>query len=172
MLRRSFVAAAVLLTGAVLGSVIWASGKVSLQGERTVYTAACLGADWEGTRCSGRLVPAKRYRFHVDQERNEVRFILVGGSTGWRTMRSCHVTDAMNWACAGFAEAGEPVTTEMREGRPVVGATRSTENLRAITKWRWHALRWGIGSDRGVAVANVSGCRDRGPDLRDAGSVA
>lgn len=173
MLRRPLVAATVVMIGVVLGSVIWASGKLSLQGERTVYTAACVGATWEGLRCSGHLVPAERYRFHVDQARSEVRFRLVGGSSGWHTMRGCRVSDAMNWACPGSSEAGDPIATEMSAGRPVAaGATRSAENLRAITKWRWYTLRWGIGSDNGVAVANVSGRGDRGPDLRDAGSAA
>ena len=41
---------------ASLALLIWASDRVTFQGERTVFTVDCVPDIWQGLRCTGKLV--------------------------------------------------------------------------------------------------------------------
>ena len=65
-----------------LGVFIWASDRITLEGERTIYTVGCEHGDWNGLRCTGRLTPGDRYRFRASRSRNEIVYWIAGlGST-------------------------------------------------------------------------------------------
>ena len=49
----------VIAVVAMLSAIAWADDFITLQGERTVYTASCDG-QWQGKHCAGRLRPAER----------------------------------------------------------------------------------------------------------------
>ena len=46
---------------------MWAGDRISLEGERTVYTVRCEGGTFEGNACSGKLAPAERVRFRAER---------------------------------------------------------------------------------------------------------
>ena len=39
-----------------LGAFIWASDRITLEGERTVYTVGCEQGVWIGLRCTGSVM--------------------------------------------------------------------------------------------------------------------
>src|SRR5436190_2523773 len=51
---------------------MWASDWITLQDERTVFTADCARGIWQGARCSGDLVAGPRYRVHALKAHGEV----------------------------------------------------------------------------------------------------
>ncbi len=48
---------------------IWASDRVTLQGERTIYTVSCQHGTWEGQRCNDRLEAGEQHRFRASRSR-------------------------------------------------------------------------------------------------------
>ena len=64
---------------AALAFAAWASDFVTMQGERTVYTAEC-ASGWQGDRCSGEVTAGKRYRYRALKPHGEVIFWTVGTS--------------------------------------------------------------------------------------------
>ena len=65
----------VLLPAVVaVGLAVWAADFVTLQGERTIYTAGCNGGTWVGNRCTGKLAAADRFRFRALKAHGEVFF--------------------------------------------------------------------------------------------------
>ena len=55
---------------ALLSALLWGSDRITLQGERTIFTVDCAGGVWEGARCTGNLVPGKRYAFRASKARS------------------------------------------------------------------------------------------------------
>lgn len=128
----------------VLAVEIWASEKVTLQGERTVYTVDCERGAWQGARCSGRLVPAARYRFRALKRPREVLFWEVGASAPSGKFTDCAIADGWNWLCKPGADAAATITLQMSDGRPVPSPNGPTKQFHAVPKWRWWLLRAGI----------------------------
>jgi hypothetical protein len=56
MLAKSLFGIALL---ALVVLALWASDRITLQGERTIFTVKCDGGTWQGRRCSGRMVPGE-----------------------------------------------------------------------------------------------------------------
>jgi hypothetical protein len=135
----------VLLLLSVLGVFAWAADFVTLQGERTVYTANCQQGTWSGTRCSGTLVAGDRYRFRALKAHGEVLFWTVGakGEPSGK-FSDCVIRDGRNWACKASAETARAIAREMALGKPVPDAAGLTKPFHPIPKWRWMLMQWGI----------------------------
>jgi hypothetical protein len=127
---------------AILMAVIWASDQVTLEGERTIYSVGCEGGVWEGMHCTGRLVPADRYRFRASRTRKEVMYWVVGSSEPSGIHRECVVKDRGNWKCTARPGEKPSVTYEMANNRPIA-TDPSGAPLRTVPKWKWWALRSG-----------------------------
>jgi hypothetical protein len=136
-----------------LGVFIWASDRITLEGERTIYTVGCEQGVWAGLRCTGRLIPGDRHRFRASRSRNEIVYWIAGSPKPSGKYSECDVTDRDRWSCK--ARAGEPPTIahELSDGRPVEGAAGLDMPFHAVSKWKWWALDVGI---RGFTKADFS----------------
>ena len=133
---------------AIVLPTIWASDKITLQGERTIYTVVCRDGVWQGLHCTGRLSAADRFRFKVLKAQREVVFWTVGTSPLGR-LTDCQIVDGWHWTCKASADALRTITLQMSNGKAVHDSTGGTRTFHAIAKWRWFFLRWGapIGND-------------------------
>ena len=129
---------------ATVAALLWASDKITLEGERTIYTVECRDGTWQGTQCSGRLVAADRYRFRALKPHSEVVFWTVGASAPSGKFADCEIKDGRNWTCKPNAEAARTITLQMARGVPVPDASGRTKGFHAIEKWRWFLLQWGL----------------------------
>ena len=136
---------------AALGFAAWASDFVTLQGERTVYTAECADGNWQGDRCSGKVTAGTRYRFRALKPHNEVIFWTVGTSEPSGKFDDCKIQDGRNWVCKVGADAPRSITVQMVHGKavPTTGAA-PTKPFRAVSKWRWLLLQRGYTAGRPV----------------------
>jgi hypothetical protein len=141
MLRKWIITAA---CSGVLGVLVWASDFITLQGERTIYTAGCQDGVWKGDLCTGKLVAAERYRFRALKAHNEVLFWTVGSPGPSGKFTRCVVTNGRYWSCEASGEASAAVTREMRHGMPVSHPGENTRPFHQISKFRWMLLRYGI----------------------------
>src|SRR5215831_9894769 len=66
------------MTLAFAAGLSWATDWITIQDERTVYTAECRGGDWQGAACTGHLVAGARYQFRASKNDEEVAFWIVG----------------------------------------------------------------------------------------------
>jgi hypothetical protein len=135
----------VVLVLAVLGVFAWAADFVTLQGERTVYTANCQQGTWTGKRCSGTLVAGDRHRFRALKAHNEVLFWTVGarGEPSGKFI-DCAIQDGRNWVCKPSPETPRTIAREMSFGKPVPDPSGLTKPFHPVPKWRWMLLRYGI----------------------------
>jgi hypothetical protein len=145
-MRLTLFVVAVLAAAALL----WASDKISWEGERTVYTAECRDGAWQGSRCAGKLVAADRFRFRVLQPHHEVVFWTVGASEPSGKFTDCDVHDGRSWTCRPNADAARAITLQMEHGLPVPDPTGRARKFHAIAKWRWTLLNWGIPAGSGA----------------------
>ena len=122
----------------------WATDFVTLQGERTIYSVTCEGGAWQGKVCSGKLVPAERYRFRSLRAHEEVLFWVVGASGPSHKYSGCKVKDGRNWSCPPAPDAVQTITREMKQGEPVADAATPTRAYHAVPKWRWLLLQCGV----------------------------
>jgi hypothetical protein len=141
MFRNWIIAAACI---GVLGFLAWASDFITLQGERTIYTAGCQDGVWEGDRCTGKLVAAERYRFRALKAHNEVLFWTVGSPVPSGKFTRCAVTNGRYWICEPNGDASATVTREIRHGKPVSHPGDNTRPFHQISKFRWMLLQYGI----------------------------
>ena len=141
MIRRSL---APLLLLSLLGFLIWVSDRVTLQGERTVYTVSCARGEWVGARCTGVLMPAERYAFRASASRNEVFHWIRGTSAPSGTFTDCTVKDRDNWSCRIPTGPLETSTCAMVKGNPTPGCRSAAVPIHDVPKWKWWAMRAGI----------------------------
>ena len=125
---------------------LWSSDMITLQGERTIYTADCRDGSWQGTRCNGRLVASARYRFRALKTHKEVVFWTAGASGRSGKYTECDIQDGRNWSCKPNADAAQTITLQMAHGLAVPNASGVVKGFHAIAKWRWWLLQWGIPS--------------------------
>jgi hypothetical protein len=128
---------AVALAVIYLGIAMWASDKISYEGERTVYSVRCEHGVWEGWRCTGRLVVGDRYRFRASKSRQEVLYWIVGSPERSGKYTECRVADRGNWTCAVAVAQAPTVTHEMVHGRPTRDESGAMISFRAVSKWQW-----------------------------------
>jgi hypothetical protein len=134
-----------------LGIALWASDKITYEGERTIYTVRCERGDWEGLACKGTMVAGDRYRFRASVSKQEVLYWVVGSSQPSGKFARCKVKDRGNWECE--ESAGQPVTITkaMANGRPKREDGYHNIPFRAVPKWVWWVL------DAGVHVYSKAG---------------
>jgi len=140
-----------LVPVALFVAVIWASDSLTMQGERTVYTAGCQGGAWQANRCTGELVAGDRYRYRALKARGEVVFWLVGSSEPSGKFTGCDVKDGRNWSCrarSATPDAARTVTLEMARGQALPEKAGPTRPLHRVSKVTWTLLTlgWWFGS--------------------------
>lgn len=137
-LTWAFVAVAV---GAV---ALFASDRITLQGERTIYTVECHAGLWQGPHCNGQLAAADRFRFRALKAHREVLFWTVAATEPSGKFSDCDVEDGRNWRCKPNADAKFTVTLQMSKGDAVADVTGRARPFHAVEKWKWLFLKWGV----------------------------
>lgn len=129
---------------------IWTTDKITLQGERTVYTVNCGNGAWDGNRCSGELVAGPRYRYRALKARGEVLFWVLGANEPSSKLTGCTIVDGRNWSCPVSPHANMSVTLALDAGEPQTNAAWPTRPLHGVSKMTWIFL------DLGWKLTNVS----------------
>jgi hypothetical protein len=127
-----------------MAGFLWASDKITLDGERTVYTVECHDGTWQGTHCSGELKATNRYRFRALKAHREVVFWTAGAGEPSGRFTDCDIQDGRNWTCQPMQDAQRTITLQLNKGKPVPDASGVVRPFHAIAKWRWYLLRSGI----------------------------
>ena len=122
----------------------WASDSITLQGERTVYTANCSAGVWRGATCTGTMVVGPRYRFRALKAHGEVIFWTSGEAASSSKFTDCIISDGRNWTCKANAEIGRAITNAMVDGRPIPEAGVQTREFHQIPKWQWGMATLGL----------------------------
>jgi hypothetical protein len=130
---------------AAFATFVWAIDFVTLQGERTIYTARCQGETWLDDRCTGKLEAAERYRFRALKAHQEVVFWVVGSAEASGRLTPCVIQDGRNWSCKANADASRSITLEMRRGVAMRNTEGDTRTFHAVPKWKWFLLKYGVG---------------------------
>jgi len=124
--------------------LIWGSDRITLQGERTIYTVACANGVWEGLQCTGHLVPGDRHRFRASQSRHEVLYWIAGSDAPSGRYTDCQVKNRDNWICAVQPDQPHSIVREFSGGSPIVHGTAFAPPFYAVAKWKWWALYSGM----------------------------
>jgi hypothetical protein len=119
----------------------WATDFISMQGERTLYTAQCLKGQWVGDRCTGEMAAAERVRYKALKQRGEVLFWNVGAVDISGRLGPCQVRDGRNWVCEPNADARRSITLALSEGHPKANNAGITRPAHCISKWKWLSLK-------------------------------
>lgn len=141
MVRFAFIALFVL---AALGLAAWATDSITLDGERTIYTAVCEQGAWQGSECSGKLVASQRYRFRALKAHSEVLFWIAGDSQPSGKYSKCVIVGGRDWKCQPGDEAARTITHEMARGLPVADPGVHPLAFHQVEKWKWGLLRLGL----------------------------
>lgn len=126
----------------------FATDFITLQGERTVYTADCQQGVWKGEQCTGVLAAGNRYRFRALKTHGEVLFWIVGVTGPVGKLTDCEISNGRNWSCKPGADSAQAITHAMVRGRPVPEPGATGPVIHAISKPRWWLLK------QGVAIGN------------------
>jgi hypothetical protein len=159
VIRKLSIIAAVLT---VFAALVWATDTVTLQGERTIYTAKCEQGSWQGERCSGKLVAGDRYRYRVLKAHSEVFFWTVGTSEPSGKFTDCDIQDGRNWRCKPNADVGRSITLEMSKGFALPDPTGAARSFHCISKLTWTLL------DAGIPITDTAMSPPRAPGLGQA----
>jgi hypothetical protein len=134
---------AIAIVVIALGLALWASDKITYEGERTIYTVRCEQGSWDGLQCKGTMVAGDRYRFRASVSKQEVLYWVVGSPEPSGKFSRCTVKDRGNWSCA--ENAGPPtIARAMMNGRPRREDDGQHIPFRAVPKWVWWVLDVGI----------------------------
>lgn len=145
----------------VVGAAAYATDFVTLQGERTVYTADCKQGVWKGDQCTGILVAGNRYRFRALKSHGEVLFWTSGVPGPIGKFTECEIANGRNWSCKPNADGSRAVAHAMVRGRPVLELGRA---VHSISKPRWWLLKQGVPtgnsvSDEAEVLADLPGTK-------------
>jgi len=133
-----------LLILVVFGVLIWLSDRVTLQGERTVFTVKCEHGAWQGSHCTGKLVPGERYAFRASPRRHEVIYWIRGSQTPSGTYTDCTVLDRDNWSCNVRSDRQVTIAYQMVNGRPTQGGHGLALPFHDVAKWKWWLMKLGL----------------------------
>ena len=122
---------------------IWTTDKITLQGERTIYTVNCANGAWDGKRCTGELDAGPRYRYRALRARGEVLFWVIGATEPSSKLTGCTIQDGRNWICPITADAAKSITLALTSGDPQSNAAWPTRPFHAVSKMTWIFLSWG-----------------------------
>ncbi len=144
--RMTAMNVAIWLVLIAVALLMWASDKITLEGEHTIYTVQCRNGSWEGWRCRGVLVAGDRYRFRASRSRQEVFFWIAGSRRPSGKYTDCVVKDRDNWACKADPDQPATIAHTLVHGRPEGSGPGLTVPFHAVRKWKWWVLRSGIHS--------------------------
>ena len=143
-MRNSTAALLFVPVLALLVGWAWMTDFVTIQGESTIYTVACSKGEWRDQSCTGQLARAERFRFRALPRRQEVLFWTLGKAEPSGRFTGCHVEDGRNWTCPPGADAPRTITLSLVRGKATHDPSGAARSFRAVTKWRWILLGWGI----------------------------
>ena len=126
------------------GFFVWTTDRVTLQGERTIYTVECRGGTWDGNRCSGEVAAGPRFRYRALKTRGEVLFWVLGSQEPSAKLTGCAIEDGRNWNCPASADAPKSLTLALSRGEPVRKPGWPTRPFHSTSKTGWILLRFGI----------------------------
>lgn len=136
---------------AILVFLIWKTDRVTMQGERTVYTVNCVHGTWAGNRCTGEVSAGPRYRYRALKARREVLFWVLGSPDPSSKLTDCTIQDGRNWTCPVSKDAPQSLTLEMANGAPVRNTAWPTQVFHAVSKVTWLLLDLGFAPARAWA---------------------
>jgi len=139
-IKRSLFAVGVV---AVIALVFWGSDQITMQGERTIYTANCDGR-WEGLRCVGKMAAGDRYRYRASRSRHEVIYWIAGSPLQSGKYADCDVRNRGNWSCNATLGATPSITQQMINDQATHGSSGLTIPFHALPKWKWWLLHFGL----------------------------
>ncbi len=123
---------------------IWSTDRVTLQGERTIYTVNCRGGSWQENRCSGEITVGPRFRYRALKLRGEVLFWVLGSQEASSKLTGCLIQDGRNWTCPASADAPKSLTLALSRGDPVRYPGWPTRPFHSTSKFGWWLLDAGI----------------------------
>lgn len=124
--------------------VTWATDRVTLQGERVMYSVRCAGGQWQQLTCTGRLEPGERYAFRASPRRQEVIAWTIGSALPSRTYLGCDVQSRDRWTCPVQTSEGSAAMLRMSKGRTQCAPASRATPAHVISKWKWYVLRAGL----------------------------
>ena len=123
---------------------LWVTDRVTLQGERTIYTINCLNGVWNGNQCGGQIAVGPRYRYRALKNRGEVLFWVLGTSEPSYKLTGCTIQDGRNWTCPENADSTKSLTLSMRQGEPQRNPAWQTLQFHSTSKPSWLLLDFGF----------------------------
>jgi hypothetical protein len=123
---------------------IWTTDKVTLKGERTVFTVDCRNGTWNGNQCGGDIVQGPRFRYRALKARREVVFWVLGSQEPSEKLADCAIEDGRNWTCPATASASKSLTLAMSRGKPVHNPAWSTRPFHSVSKVTWLLVKFGF----------------------------
>lgn len=139
--KISYVVAIALALGMV---GLWSSDKITMQGERTIYTVQCQQGSWQDRRCSGELVAGPRYRYRALRPHKEVVFWVVGSSEPSGKLTDCAIEDGRHWKCPENVDSPKSITLEMSHGLPIHRPPNVPLQFHSVSKISWILLNLGL----------------------------
>ena len=135
----------VVLLLLLIVALLWGSDRITMQGERTVYTVECDRGTWNGRVCTGKLVAGKRYAFRASIARHEVVYWVRGSSAPSGKYPDCKVADRDNWSCKVALDAAPAtIAYEMAKGRPTRTGGEHVLPFHSVPKWKWWLMDTGV----------------------------
>lgn len=128
----------------VVWLIFWCSDQITMQGERTIYTANCNGGSWEGLRCTGTMVAGDRYRYRASRARGEVVYWIAGSPQPSGKYTDCEVRNRGNWSCKATPGGAPSITQQMMHDQATHSEGPETIAFHAVPKWKWWLLRAGL----------------------------
>jgi hypothetical protein len=125
----------------VLGFGIWTTDRVTIQGERTVYTVNCVNGSWSGNSCSGEITAGARIRYRALKNRGEVLFWELGSSKPSSKLIYCSIQSGRDWQCPQTPESSKSLTLTMSKGVPV---QNPSQPFHAVVMASWILIDLGI----------------------------
>jgi hypothetical protein len=139
--RRTLYVVVVVIAVSLL---IWGSDRITLQGERTIYTVECEQGVWQDNRCTGRLVAGERYAFRASPRRHEVLYWVRNSNAPSGKYSDCAVTDRNNWSCNVQVGQLPSIAYELKDGRPTRSGGGLTMAFHDVPKWKWWLIDIGV----------------------------
>lgn len=121
----------------ILAIFIWATDRVTFQGERTIYTVTCVNGTWVGTSCTGNMTTGSRFRYRALRTHREVLFWELGSPDPSSKLTDCTIQDGRNWTCPVSRDANRSITLEMAKGVAVTNDSWPTRPFHAVGKVTW-----------------------------------
>ncbi len=123
---------------------VWTTDRVTVQGERTVYTVNCLNGSWVNNRCGGELSAGPRFRYRALKKRGEVLFWVLGSMEPSAKLTGCLIQDGRNWTCPESTDAPKSLTLAISRGDPVRNPAWPTRPFHSTSKVSWLLLKYGV----------------------------